>query len=86
MAIPIDAANRKPSNLSDVNRTAKHGSFAHFPGSGPVGKYCDKCAHFSAAEKKKGWGLCIKFKQLMGFKGNQIRGSSQSCKYFEVAR
>jgi len=84
MTIPIDAANTKQNNLANLNKTAKHGSFAHFPGSGPSGKYCEKCGFYSPADKKRGWGVCIKFKQLMGHKGSQIRGSSESCKYFEA--
>lgn len=81
--VPADAANTKGSNLADLSKAARHGSYAHFPGSGPPGTYCERCSLFSPAEKRRGWGLCIKHKQLMGAKGNQIRAATPSCKYFE---
>ena len=49
---------------------------AHFAGTGPEGKRCKDCKCFI----KK---LCMQYVHMTGRVGPTIRGSNNSCKYFE---
>ena len=68
--------------ITNIHHTAKHGSYAHFPGTGPKGKFCERCQFFRQ-EKRQGWGTCLKHASMMRGEGGQIRGSSESCKYWD---
>jgi hypothetical protein len=69
--------------LLSVNKTAKMGSYASFPGSGPSGMFCANCAHQTADRNKF---VCGEFKRITGRKGSPICTSSPACKYFEKRR
>jgi hypothetical protein len=65
--------------LLNVNKTAKLGSYASFPGSGPVGSFCSGCA-LQVPDKSR--FVCGKYQSLTGRKGSPISPGSPSCRYF----
>lgn len=88
MSISVDIfGDPRKGNVSDLSKTAKHGSYAYFPGTGP-NKRCAACEFFIGGGvdpdniTKK--GNCAKFRELTGNKGNQIPRSAKACKYFET--
>lgn len=69
--------------LVNVGRTAKHGSYAYFSGTGPSLYRCVDCA-FGIAERTKFY--CGKFYDLTGKQGDPIPKHSKTCKYFGLAK
>ena len=66
--------------LLSVDKTAKHGNYAHFPASGPFGETCSRCA-FQVPDRAK--FVCSKFQKLTGKKGKPIDPNKAACRYFE---
>lgn len=68
-------------NLSGVN---KLGAYAHFPGTGPLGKSCYGCAFLHEVTAKG--RTCAKYAQLKGVPAGtapRINEATNACKYFE---
>jgi hypothetical protein len=68
---------------------AKYGGYAHFPGTGPQGKRCRDCEHFTEAGKRK--RVCRKWAQLIGAPGKPedwrgIDSAAAACKHFDAAK
>lgn len=68
---------------------SRPGSFAHFPGSGPAGKTCWHCAHFTRVEHANGRGgktVCAEAARLLSkpLRGvNAIAPGTAACRYFK---
>lgn len=71
-------------------RLARHGCYAHFPGSGPDCETCMGCRHF-APDKDERYqragqqppGVCNKWRALMKREPGLIEALTPACKYFE---
>lgn len=66
--------------LLSINKTAKLGSYAGFPGSGPIGATCSKCA-LQVADRSR--FVCSKYQALTGRKGSPISPARSACRYFQ---
>ncbi len=61
-------------------------SYAHFPGKGPPGKFCNDCDYFRLMEKSRSRYFCSKAAEMSpGAKVEQIT-SAPACKYFDFKR
>jgi hypothetical protein len=69
--------------LENSTGPARRECHAHFPGTGPFGEICARCA-LLVPEKSK--FVCSKYKALTGRKGKPISPNSSACKYFEQRR
>ena len=71
---------------------------AHFPGTGPKGRTCRECEHYSNegryiagspthAKGELKLGRCKKYRRMMGnrYSGLTFRHNTPSCKYFSEA-
>ncbi len=75
-------------SVTEPNRVAKWGAYAHFPGTGPEGKMCQTCDLVTTTgEKHKFRYYCLKYKQLLGVKRFKITEAIQphtaACKYYK---
>jgi hypothetical protein len=70
-------------SLQSSNGAAKFECHAHFPGTGPIGEICARCALLEADKNKF---VCGKYRQLTGRKGKPISPNSSACRYFEKRR
>ena len=75
-------------SVTNVGGVARHGAYAHFPGTGPKFRCCMHCTHFVKKEIKAPTdeGRCRKYAEIMGVpvrKAGWIRGYSAACKYYE---
>jgi len=61
-------------------------AYAHFPGTGPKGKYCLNCNYFDWPQGRTD-RVCRKWKELTNFNGKKQPGivNAAACKYFEQA-
>jgi len=70
--------------VKDVGKKAKHGNYAHFPGSGPPNTFCRTCK--SCVLKHGTYKMvCAKWCELMGqsrVKAEPISELMESCKYY----
>jgi hypothetical protein len=66
--------------ILNTDRPAKMGSYASFPGTGPTGEVCSRCA-LQIADKSR--FVCEKYRQLTGRKGSPISPASAACRYFQ---
>jgi hypothetical protein len=73
----MDMENNTP--LRDAAAVGRYECHAAFPGTGPTGEICSRCA---LLEPDKSKFVCGKYKQLVGRKGKPISPGSAACKYF----
>jgi hypothetical protein len=66
--------------ILNTDRPAKMGSYAGFPGTGPAGEVCSRCA-LQVADRSK--FLCDKFREMTGRKGSPISPGTAACKHFK---
>jgi hypothetical protein len=66
--------------LWSASAPAKYECHAAFPGSGPTGEICSRCALLQPDKSKF---VCSKYQQLVGRKGKPISPNSFACRYFQ---
>lgn len=66
--------------ILNPDKPARFGCYASFPGSGPSGEVCSRCAH-QLADKSR--FVCDKFRQMTGRKGSPISPGTAACRYFQ---
>ena len=62
------------------DRTQAVSGMAHFSGGGPSGSICKRCKHYGHRELEE---KCVKFREMMGAWGANVRPATPACKYFE---
>jgi hypothetical protein len=76
--------------IANLAGTAKHGSYAYFPGTGPDKKTCADCEFYLGGgvdpQDITKTGFCDRFKEITGKKGHRISMSSPACREFEVRK
>ena len=55
---------------------------AHFAGSGPEGRRCLECIHWTIFGRRKTPG-CQKYWRMTGDAGKAVPGSTPACRHFE---
>ena len=77
--------------VASINKPAKHGCYAHFPGSGPDEK-CTDCIYFKHMAKKgiasADKGRCAKWAAMQNvsvMKAKPISRFTDACKHWEPA-
>ena len=73
--------------LLDAMRPAHHGSYAHFPGSGPGDKTCRDCRWCHGGGSRWYCGKHAELIRSLGLPKKQrpISRSTEACRYFEPA-
>lgn len=84
------------NRLKNINKTAQHGAYAWFPGTGPEGRTCRTCEHVwckqgdprgrNAAGFQHVWGVCGKYAALKGERVPacpKIKLNSAACREYE---
>jgi hypothetical protein len=66
--------------VRNPNGFNRFGSYAYFPGTGPVGRVCGDCA---ASFVIRGKVYCRKFLEITGKRGNPIQGDSAACRDYQ---
>ena len=69
--------------MLETGKPAKLGSYAGFPGTGPTGEVCSRCAHQLPDRAKF---ICDKYRAITGRKGSPIYPGTSACRYFEARR
>jgi hypothetical protein len=82
--IPFNSEELQMLNTMPIlspDKPAKLGSYAGFPGTGPTGEVCSRCA-LQVADRSK--FICDKFRQMTGRKGSPISPGTAACRYFQA--
>lgn len=62
------------------DRSQAVSGMAHFAGGGPNGATCKMCKHYGSRDLEK---KCVKFREMTGDWGANVRPTVPACKYFE---
>ena len=71
---------RYSRHSSNYSKTAKHGGYAHFPGTGPSPSTCSTCGYAKREGHTK--TFCRKATELTGHNRGSINPFSPACKYY----